>query len=381
MGTAGHEEPATRAFTGWAKQAPPNPAEVAQLYQRGHSEREIARELGVSRQRVAEAMASAGIDRREAARLCPLGAEELRALVADGTTQAQMADCFGVASGTASRWLAECGIGRPDARAEPELLRALYVEQRLTVREVGAELGMSHNRVIRELALAGIPRRSRHERRPRDRRAEVTREALEELYVRRGLSVRELTAQLDASEEYVRKRLRECGFAKRRGTFRPKLGRSRGEISSDAAHLYVEVGMSLRDVAAELNVSSTLVREMLHEAGVTVRPPGRWGSGKSRQVVRDLYGDAEVVEVLRRFGVALQDPAAWTRPGPLEAVAPLPLPDGLLQELYVRLGLSTFHIGILCGVGALAVVSGLRSAGIELRPSGQPCPWTNRTYG
>lgn len=295
-------------------------------------------------------------------------------------TQAQLADCFGVASGTASRWLAECGIGRPDARAEPERLRALYVEQRLTVREVGAELGMSHNRVIRELALAGIPRRSRHERRPRDRRAEVTREALEELYVRRGLSVRELTTQLGVSEEYVRKRLRECGFAKRRGTFRPKLGRSRGEIISDAAHLYVEVGMSLRDVAAELNVSPTLVREMLHEAGVTVRPPGRWGSGKSRQVVRDLYGDAEVVEVLRRFGVALQDPAAWTRPGPLEAVAPLPLPDGLLQELYVRLGLSTFHIGILCGVGALAVVSGLRSAGIELRPSGQPCPWTNRTY-
>jgi len=313
--------------------------------------------------------------------MCPLGPEELRALVADGMTQAQLADCFGVASGTASRWLAECGIGRPDARAEPERLRALYVEQRLTVREVGAELGMSHNRVIRELALAGIPRRSRHERRPRDRRAEVTREALAELYVRRGLSVRELTTQLGVSEEYVRKRLRECGFAKRRGTFRPKLGRSRGEIISDAAHLYVEVGMSLRDVAAELNVSSTLVREMLHEAGVTVRPPGRWGSGKSRQVVPDLYGDAEVVEVLRRFGVALQDPAAWTRPGPLEAVAPLPLPDGLLQELYVRLGLSTFHIGILCGVGALAVVSGLRSAGIELRPSGQPCPWTNRTYG
>lgn len=80
------------------------------------------------------------------------------------------------------------------------------------------------------------------------------------MYVRRGLSVRELTTQLGVSEEYVRKRLRECGFAKRRGTFRPKLGRSRGEIISDATHLYVEVGMSLRDVAAELNVSSTLVR-------------------------------------------------------------------------------------------------------------------------
>lgn len=387
MATARYEAPpaggsaAKWAFTGWAKQAPADPADVAQLYERGRTERQIARELGVSRQRVSEAMASAGIDRREASLPCPLSREELSNLVAGGMNQAQLADRFGVARGTASRWLAECGIGRPDARADAERLRGLYVEQRLTTREVGAELGVSHNRVIRELALAGIPRRSRHERRPRDRRTEVTREALEELYVRRGLSVRELTALLGVSDEYLRKRLRECGFAKRRGTFRPKLSRSRGEIVDDAARLYDEAGMSLRDVAAHLEVSATIVREMLHEAGVTVRPPGRWGSGRSRQLLRDRDGDPEIVEVLRRFAVALQDPDAWSRPGPLEAVAPLPLPDELLEALYVRLGLSAFHIGILCGVGALAVVSGLRATGIELRPPGQPCPWTTCTYG
>lgn len=373
--------PAKWAFSGWAKQAPPDRADVAQLYERGCTERQIARELGVSRQRVSEALASAGINRREASLPCPLNRDELSVLVAGGMTQAQLADRFGVASGTASRWLAECGIGRPDGRADAERLRALYVEQRLTTREVGAELGMSHNRVIRELALAGIPRRSRHERRPRDHRADVTREALEELYDARGLSVRELTAWFGVSEEYLRKRLRECGFAKRRGTFRPKLSRSRGEIVDDAARLYDETGMSLRDVAAQLEVSATIVREMLHEAGVTVRPPGRWGSGRSRQLLRNMYGDTDVVNVLRRFGVAVQDPDHWSRPGPLEAVAPLPLPSDLLEELYVRLGLSAFHIGILCGVGTAAVVSALRTAGIELRPPGQPCPWTTRTYG
>jgi len=373
--------PAKWAFAGWANQAPPDPADVARLYEEGCTERQIAHELGVSRQRVSEALASAGVSRRDASLPCPLSRDQLSVLVAGGMTQAQLADRFGVASGTAARWLAECGIGRPDGRADAERLRTLYVEQRLTTREVGAELGMSHKRVIRELALAGIPRRSRHERRPRNERAEVTREALEELYVRRGLSVRELTAWFGVSDEYLRKRLRECGFAKRRGTFRPKLSRSRGEIVDDAARLYVEAGLSLRDVGAHLDVSSSLVREMLHEAGVTVRPPGRWGSGRSRQLLRDLYGDAEVVEVLHRFEVALQDPENWSRPGPLETVAPLPLPDDLLHELYVRLGLSAFHIGILCGVGALAVVSGLRAAGIELRPSGPPCPWTTRTYG
>jgi len=209
----------------------------------------------------------------------------------------------------------------------------------------------------------------------------VTREALEELYVERGLSVRELTEVFGVSDEYLRKRLRECGFAKRRGTFRPKLSRSRDEPANEAARLYVEVGMSLRDVGAQLEVSASLVREMLHEAGVAIRPPGRGASGRHRQLLHDLYGDTQVVDALRRFGVALQDPDVWSRPGPLEAIAPLPLPYDLLEELYDSLGLSAFHIGILCGVGALAVMSGLRAAGVEPRPSGQPCPWTIRSYG
>lgn len=240
---------------------------------------------------------------------------------------------------------------------------------------------MSHNRVIRELELAGIPRRSRHERRPRAARAGVTKEAAEELYVRRGLTVRELAGVFGVSDEYLRKRLREFGLAKRPGTFRPKLARTRADLMADAVELYAPAGTTMRDVANELGISTTVVRELLHEAGVTVRPPGRHPIGTERRVLRDLYRDPDVVAVLHRFAVVVQDPRRWSRPSPHETVAPWPLPAELLEELYVRLGLSAFHIGLLCGFGSLAVLNRLRVLAIKVRPAGQPCPWTQRHYG
>lgn len=364
------------------KQPAAEPAAAAALYAEGRTEREIAVELGVSRQRIADALAAAGVARREPGRPCPVDRDELhRLVVEEGLNQTQLARRFHAASGTVSRWLAECGLGMPDSRVDPGRLRELYVTQNLTTREVGVELGISHNRVIRELELAGIPRRSRHDRRPREARAEVTKEAMEELYVRRGLTVRELTEVFGVSDEYLRKRLRELGLAKRPGSFRPKLARDRADLMADAVELYAPPGTTMRDVAEELGISATIVRELLHEAGATVRPPGRHPIGTERRVLRDLYRDPDVVDVLDRFSVVVQDPRRWSRPGPFETVAPWPLPAELLEELYARLGLSAFHIGLLCGFGALAVLNRLRALGIDVRPAGQPCPWTQRRYG
>lgn len=127
-----------RSFTGWTKQPAAEPAVAAALYAEGRTEREIAVELGVSRQRVADALAAASVARREPGRACPVDGVELRRLVAnEGLSQAQLARRFDAASGTVSRWLAECGLGTPDSRVDPARLRQLYVTQRLTTREVG----------------------------------------------------------------------------------------------------------------------------------------------------------------------------------------------------------------------------------------------------
>ena len=375
-------EPRPRPYTGWRKQAAPDPDAVVGLYRSGATQKEIAQRLGVSRQRVAEALAAAGVDRRESGLACPVDDTELRRLVADGKNQSELSAMFAAAPGTVGRWLAEAGIGEPDPRIDHGRLRELYVVEALTVREVAERFGVPHHRVIRELALAGIARRSRHERRPRGARAAVTDEALRELYVERGLTLRELCAVFGVSDEYLRKRLRECGLAKRPGSFVPRLARDRAEVTADAAELY-EAGHGLREVGEALGISSSEVRELLHEAGVAVRPPGLpfAADQRHRRLLEDLYGDREVVDVLERFGVSVQDPSQWSRPSPFEVLVDLPLPEALVRELYVEVGLSGYHIGLLCGVGALSVMNRLRALGIAVRPSGRPCPWTARTYG
>lgn len=382
MAESASVEPAPRPFTGWRKQGDPDPEVVAGLYRSGATQKAIAQRLGVSRQRVAEALAAAGVDRRESGLACPVDDTELRRLVADGKNQRELSAMFAAAPGTVGRWLAEAGIGEPDPRIDHGRLCELYVVEALTVREVAERFGVPHHRVIRELALAGVARRSRHERRPRGARAAVTDEALRELYVERGLTLRELRAVFGVSDEYLRKRLRECGLAKRPGTFVPRLARDRDEVTADAAELY-EAGLGLREVGEALGISSSEVRELLHEAGIAVRPPGLpfAADQRDRRLLEDLYGDSAVVEVLERFGVPVQDPSQWSRPSPFEVLVDLPLPEALVRELYVEVGLSGYHIGLLCGVGALSVMNRLRALGIAVRPSGRPCPWTVRTYG
>lgn len=368
-------KPATRRLHP-GKQRDPDPSKVAALYSAGRTERDIARELGVSRERVARSLAAAGLERRSTQRPCPVGEEELRRLVEEGATQAELAGRFRASAGTVCRWLAEAGIGTPDSRIDHARLRRLYVEERRTTREVAAEFGVSHNRVIRELALAGIERRSRHDRQPKGARAELTDARLFELYVKRGMTLREICEFCGVSDEYLRKRLRACGLVKRPGSFRPKLVRDREELTADAAELY-EAGLNLREVADEVGVSASLVREILHEAGVAVRPPP--GSGSERHLLRDLLRDPVVLAVLRRFDVDVRDPAAWARPGPFDTLVELPIPEGLLRALYVDVGLSAYHVALVCGVGTMAVATRLRAVGIDRRAPG-PSPWTLRTY-
>jgi transposase-like protein len=340
--------------------------------------------LRVSRQHVGAALAAEGVQRRQAGRACPATPETLRCLyVEQELTQAQLAKRFGVAAATMGRWLAECGLGTPDPRIDHDRLHHLYVEERQTVREVAAEFGVPSQRVIRELALMGIPRRSRHDRRPRGPRANVTRATLEELYVMRGLTVAETARRLGVSTEYLCKRLRDCGIAKRPGSFRPKVAYRPVELAARAAELYDGTGLTMADIAEMLGVSVSTVRLALHEAGVSVRPggfPHNTAGLPDRRLLEDLYADPEVRAVLVRHDVAVQDPAGWRRPGPFATFAPLPLSGPLLRELYEDVGLSAFHIGLLCGTGSSTVLTRLRHVGIPVRPPGRPCPWLSRTY-
>ena len=56
-------------------------------------------------------------------------------------------------------------------------------------------------------------------------------------------------------------------------------------------------------------------------------------------------------------------PETWTLGGPFQALAPLPLDDGLVQALYKDVGLHVFSMTLLLGVGMGTFRTGLRAAG------------------
>jgi len=343
----------------------------------GRTEAEVAQLLGTSRSRVAEAMEQAGIERRTTQRTCPVSAEDLRsAFGAPSSTIASLARRFRVSDATTTRWLADAGLLSPDPRVDHRRLEKLYVEKALTTREVAEKLHVTPERVRRELAIAGIPARSNRIRRPRANRARATDRRLVELYVRQKHNVVEMAAVLEVSTDYVRKRLHEAGLIKRPGTFIPQVPWEPADLRLRAADLY-QAGMSMKTVGEELSVSVGTVRVALHEARVPVRRGGFTShSDEGRTLLDDLYDDPKVLRVLARYEVTV--PEEWAPVGPFASLAPLPLPTGLVTELYERVGLPVFHMSLLLGVGQGAVRSVLRVAEVALRLPGEPAPWTVR---
>jgi len=49
-----------------------------------------------------------------------------------------------------------------------------------------------------------------------------------------------------------------------------------------------------------------------------------------------------------------------------------------VTALYERVGLPIFHMSLLLGVGQGAVRGALKAAGVALRASSEPAPWTSR---
>jgi transposase len=94
-----------------------------------------------------------------------------------------------------------------------------------------------------------------------------------QLYLDLGLSTREVGRRLYLSPSVVLRRLDACGIARRPpGGSEPRVEHRELER---AAFLYVRVGLSLAAIAELEGIHRNAVRHRLHAAGVTLRPRGR----------------------------------------------------------------------------------------------------------
>lgn len=467
---------------------------LAERYQRqGQSADKIAAELGCSSQFVRDRLREFGIPLRPRGAPPPAGAERpsaelLRRLyVEEGKTLAEVGPLVGYSQGGVAKLLRSYGIPtRPrtgrrlshDEQLSRERLAAMYQDEALSVAEIARRAGTTEDRVALRLRRYGIPLRRartealeaglleelyrdqglavgdiagrlgcpiahvkrelrRHGIRPHRRPATlppglapITRELLEELYLRRGLTLAEVAAEVGGSSSRVGAALRRFGIPSRpRGSRRipglvpltPELlvdlyvvqrlgsitiarqlgghpsrilhalhrfgiptrveaGRGVGRPPEcDAADLrrwYVEERLSMEAIAGELGVTTHQVRLALRRnrirRPVTGTPPT---PAPPREVLKELYVDQglPMAEIGRRFGSAPRTVRRWLDEATIP-VAPRttrasrrPLPKELLEDLYNGEGLTSREIAEELDVGQRAVLRSLHDYGIPVR--------------
>lgn len=212
----------------------------------------------------------------------------------------------------------------------------LYAEQGLSARGIAEQLGVGRPRVTAWLKAAGIELGARGRGRPRANRRLSDPgdlgEVLKTLYVDQRLDAKTIGTLLGMSERTVRSRLEEHGIPRRsKGGFD-----RRDRLDPDSKvieELYVRLGMTANQVAARMGTSRKTVLRAAHEHGLPVpQPPSVPAEVPGRaRLVYDLYRDPLVTQVLARHRVPVVPPVGpiWVR-----FPDPVPLGEELARALY-----------------------------------------------
>lgn len=185
----------------------------------------------------------------------------------DKRTVAEVAEVLGVARGTAHNWLRAAGIElrpSPSKRREDIAdteLRDLYVAEQLSAPDIARLLDCGTSTVYHRLDRLGIPRRQDGHSPVRPDRSE-----LNQLYIEEGLSLRQIAARLDVTPPAVAGWLRHYGILARASRTPPV------EVDRDAIVDGYRSGLSGLQLAAEHRCSTATIYRELENAAVPRRP-------------------------------------------------------------------------------------------------------------
>jgi predicted RNA-binding protein with RPS1 domain len=166
------------------------------------------------------------------------------------------------------------------------VLEELYLRQGLSIRQMAAHLGLSNRAVWRELKNAGIPRRS-----VGVRGTVLDPEVLRDLYVNERLSINQVAARLGVARSVVERNLRANSITRTRRQRLPK------ELLEE---LYVNRRLSAEAVATRVGCSTENVLADLRYWGLPRRRAGRGPKpltrGFAERVYKDLLGDMDQID-------------------------------------------------------------------------------------
>jgi len=237
-------------------------------------------------------------------------------------------------------------------------------------------------------------------------REPFTKARLEELYVQRRLTVAQVGVELGGwSSKTVLKALHNCGIPSRQGGAPRKSER----LGTDTLRRrYLDERWSIAEIAKHHGLARSTVSKMIRKAGIPTRPGGvgrrpadrpprveelrglppvraalrdhpvRAGLPLAEGFLRRLYGalgltllDIELLTGRSQYRVTRDlDSYGIERRPPLTPVGQVELDVDTLRRLYLDEGRSTAEIGEAHGLSASAVRRRLQGAGIPLRCCG-----------
>jgi len=263
---------------------------------------------------------------------------------------------------------------------EPGWLAHLYLCQGLSTYSIAERTGLGRQRVTRMLHRAGVPLRPRGVGRLRPvrrsgGRPELTR-LFRELYLEGRLSSRQIAVVLGMPERTVRDRLRRYGIKTR--TRGPWNREDRRKVSVQVLQdLYVQRGMTAAEAGRLLGMSTDKVLRAAHAHGLPVRSGGAvpLPGPDEIELVSALYADPLIAAVLTAHDLP-HVPAGGSLSERFPE--PVPLTTPLVKDLYWGCGTGLSHIELLTGQAAESVRGFMRQAGISLRRPGGRSPFLRR---
>lgn len=344
----------------------------------------------------------------------------------------EIAADLGRSSGVLRRVLRTAGLPVPPWRPprpllDPAVLRAWYLEQGLSINAIASRSGSCRGTVTAALRAAGIPLRGRYERPAPPGRPVIGGDELTDLYLRRGLTARQIAAELGCEPSAVRAELQRHGItrppgsavldvdrhtltrlyaderlddrviAARYGVPTWRVTRRRRELNirrdrvlpatrttppppptpDELRRLFADQGLPIRVIAEQYHTSPRLVRRWLTDAGYRLHPRGdrhHIPIPPADPVLAALATDPQVIALLRRHQIP------WPPHGP-GAGADRPvtgLTRPFLQQAHQHIGLSIDHITRLTGHTPDQVRQALHANRIRTHPDPGFSPWATR---
>lgn len=249
----------------------------------------------------------------------------------------------------------------------------LYVEQGCSTYDIARRVGLDRQHVNRLLKEAGVPVGPRGRGRSRISSDTGLAALLRALYVEQRLTSEQIGARLGLSGRTVRDRLAKLGIERRSRGACDRTDRD-SVAPEELERLYVREGLTADQVAGELGATRRTVLRGAHDHNLPVRPGGAPTAKGDLDVrtIEVLYADPAIRKVLRHFGVpVVTTPGAiWER-----FPTPVPLKPELVRALYEDCGLAHRHIELLTGNPTLRVARRMREWQIPSRPRGGLSPF------